>query len=72
MADIENTGDEDRRRGPSPLLLLAALGALLVSGWALVGPFSLEPFSNVGFRWIFVALAVVVGVVLVFAPGKRT
>ena len=58
-------------RWPSVGLLLAGLAALLVSAWALIGPFSLAPLANVEFRWLFVVVAVVIGVVLVLAPGRR-
>ena len=34
-------------RFPSVGLLLAGLASLLVSVWALIGPFSLEPLANV-------------------------
>ncbi|MDV7245464.1 MULTISPECIES: hypothetical protein [Rhodococcus] len=68
--DTQDTGTTSRKR-PSPLLFLAGLAALLVSGWALVGPFSLEPLANVEFRWLFVLVAVVVGAVLVFAPNRK-
>ncbi|WP_172650416.1 hypothetical protein [Rhodococcus opacus] len=74
MDDIDDTQDSAQtgtRKRPSPLLLLAGLAALLVSGWALAGPFSLEPLANVEFRWLFVVVAVLVGVVLVFAPNRR-
>jgi len=72
--DIDDTQDSEQtrtRKRPSLLLLLAGLAALLVSGWALAGPFSLEPLTNVEFRWLFVLVAVLVGVVLVFAPNRR-
>lgn len=68
--DTQDTGTTSRKR-PSPLLFLAGLAALLVSGWALVGPFSLEPLANVEFRWLFVLVAVVVGAVLVFTPNRK-
>ncbi|AII04835.1 MULTISPECIES: hypothetical protein [Rhodococcus] len=74
MDDIDDTQDSEQtrtRKRPSLLLLLAGLAALLVSGWALAGPFSLEPLANVEFRWLFVLVAVLVGVVLVFAPNRR-
>lgn len=76
MADTDYTDPTEpapgtRRRGPSILMLLSAIAALAVSGWALIGPFSLEPLANVEFRWLLVALAVVVGAALVFAPGKK-
>ncbi|OLL16787.1 MULTISPECIES: hypothetical protein [unclassified Rhodococcus (in: high G+C Gram-positive bacteria)] len=75
MADVDTDPTDPttgtRRRGPSILMLLSAIAALAVSGWALIGPFSLEPLANVEFRWLLVALAVVVGAALVFAPGKK-
>lgn len=51
MADFDTTFDagtddagatDKSRRGPSILLLLSAIAALVVSGWALIGPFSLD------------------------------
>ncbi|MFC9766907.1 hypothetical protein [Rhodococcus jostii] len=74
MDDIDDAQGSEQtrtRKRPSPLLLLAGLAVLLVSGWALAGPFSLEPLANVEFRWLFVVVAVLVGVVLVFAPNRR-
>ncbi len=69
-ADDESaTGAASKR--PSMGLLLAGLAALLVSGWALAGPFSLDWLTNVEFRWLFVVVAVVVGAILVFSPGRR-
>lgn len=67
--DEQSTSKSSRR--PSIGLFLAGLAALLVSGWALVGPFSLEPLANVEFRWFFVVAAVVIGAILVFSPGRR-
>ncbi|MFC9551068.1 hypothetical protein ACFTWF_09495 [Rhodococcus sp. NPDC056960] len=69
--DTQDTGQTRTRKRPSPLLILAGVAALLVSGWALVGPFSLDPLANVEFRWLFVLAAVLVGLVLVFAPNRR-
>ncbi|RVW11510.1 hypothetical protein EGT67_03645 [Prescottella agglutinans] len=79
FADTPDTGadgtDEQSTakasRGPSVGLLLAGLAALLVSAWALVGPFSLEPLANLEFHWLFVIIAVAIGAALVFAPGRR-
>lgn len=76
MADTDYTDPTEptsgaRRRGPSILMLLSAIAALAVSAWALIGPFSLDSLANVEFRWLLVALAVVVGAALVFAPGKK-
>ncbi|RVW05149.1 hypothetical protein [Rhodococcus xishaensis] len=69
-SDTDQSTPKPRRR-PSVGLLLAGVAALLVSVWALAGPFSLEPLANVEFRWLFVALAVVIGAVLVLSPGRR-
>ncbi|WP_031938660.1 hypothetical protein [Prescottella defluvii] len=69
--DTDETSSPRRSRWPSFGLLLAGLAALLVSAWALIGPFSLEPLANVEFRWLFVVGAVVIGAVLVFSPGRR-
>ncbi|MFE7419750.1 hypothetical protein [Rhodococcus sp. NPDC057529] len=74
MDDVDDTQDGEQtrtRKRPSPLLLLAGVAALLVSGWALAGPFSPAPLADVEFRWLFVVVAVLVGVVLVFAPNRR-
>lgn len=80
-SDIPNSGiptdDTDEQtaptqsRRPSIGLFLAGLAAVLISVWALVGPFSLAPLANVEFRWLFVVAAVVIGAVLVFSPGRR-
>lgn len=67
--NTESTGKAGRR--PSALLLLSGLVALLVSVGALIGPGSFESLGDAQFRWIVVLAAVVVGVVLVFAPGRR-
>ncbi len=74
-SDIPEDTDEHTpptaSRRPSIGLFLAGLAAVLISVWALVGPFSLEPLANVEFRWLFVVAAVVIGAVLVFSPGRR-
>lgn len=69
--DTDDTSEPRRSRRPSIGLLLAGIAALLVTAWALIGPFSLEPLTNVGFRWLFVVGAVIIGAVLVFSPGRR-
>lgn len=66
--DGSNSG---RTRRPSTLLLLSGLAALLISGWALAGPFDLSPLAQVEFRWLIVVIGVIVGLVLVFSPAKR-
>ncbi|WP_181763028.1 hypothetical protein [Rhodococcus spelaei] len=70
MADNNDLGDKTSRR-PSALLLLSGLTALLISAWAIIGPDRFSAFGGAEFRWIFVIVAVVVGVILVFAPGRR-
>ncbi|MEU5842933.1 hypothetical protein [Rhodococcus sp. NPDC047139] len=59
------------RRGPSLLLLLAALVALIVSAWAIIGPFPLDFLANVDLGWVLVGAALLVGAVLVFLPNRR-
>ncbi|MEV0945902.1 hypothetical protein [Rhodococcus sp. NPDC049939] len=75
MADTNETQENNQtstRRRPSVILLLSGLAALLVSGWALAGrSFSFTLDENVEFRWVFVLLAALVGLVLVFAPSRR-
>nr|WP_137725463.1 hypothetical protein [Prescottella subtropica] len=70
--DTDTSSAPRRSRRPSLGLLLAGLAALLVSGWALIGPFSLDALGHVEFRWIFVAVAVVIGAALVLSPARRT
>ncbi len=60
------------RRGPSLLLLLFGLVALAVSGWALLGPFSLDVLASFDGGWVLVGAAVVIGAVLVFLPNRRS
>ncbi|WP_305092306.1 hypothetical protein [Prescottella sp. R16] len=69
--DTDETSAPRRSRWPSIGLLVAGLAALLVSGWALIGPFPLDPLGHVGFRWLFVAVAVLIGASLVFSPARR-
>ncbi|NLG54168.1 MAG: hypothetical protein GX542_00705 [Rhodococcus sp.] len=68
-AELERSAD--RKRGPSILLLLSGLAALLISAWALAGPFEVSGLANVELRWLIVVIGVVVGLVLVFSPGRR-
>ena len=53
------------------LLLLAALAALVVSGWAMIGPFSVEFLAAVDLGWVLVGAALLIGAVLVFLPNRR-
>ncbi|MFF0815541.1 hypothetical protein ACFYVR_10370 [Rhodococcus sp. NPDC003318] len=70
MAENTDTGNRSARR-PSALLLLSGIAALLVSVWAFVGPDRLGALGDWQFEWLLVIAAVVVGVVLVVAPGRR-
>ncbi|MGC0365179.1 hypothetical protein ABH922_003163 [Rhodococcus sp. 27YEA15] len=69
----EHTGTrEDRKpQGPSALLLLVGFIALAVSLWALIGPFFLDPGTDIQFRWLFVGAAVLAGLLLVILPNRR-
>ncbi|NMM87900.1 hypothetical protein B2J88_26680 [Rhodococcus sp. SRB_17] len=75
MSDYDDTitePEETRKtKRPSVLLLIAGILAMLVSVWALLGPFSLAPAADVQFRWIFVGAAVVAGLLLVILPNRR-
>lgn len=71
MGENSRETDPNRRRGPSLPLLTAGIGALLISAWALLGPVPLDVFAWFDFRWAFVVIAVVVGVVLLAAPVQR-
>ncbi|ORI23258.1 hypothetical protein BJI47_09065 [Rhodococcus sp. 1168] len=59
------------RTRPSALLFLVGLAAAIVSVCALVGPSAIVSLGNVQFRWVFVVVAIVVGVVLLLAPGRK-
>lgn len=80
MAEYQNVDDDapeggDTRRPagrrPAAGLLLAGMFALLVSAWSLIGPEHFQSLGGAQFRWIVVLAAVAVGLVLVFAPGRR-
>ena len=72
----DNDSDaEDRtsgRRGPSALLLLAGLAAMVVSVAALIGRDAIAALSDVQFRWVFVVAAVVVGFALLLGPSRKS
>lgn len=63
--------DTGKRKGPSAVLLLAGLVALLVSAWALAGPSAWGRLPDLHLGWLVVVAAVVVGLGLVFSPGRR-
>jgi uncharacterized sodium:solute symporter family permease YidK len=71
VADNSDTDTADTRRRTSPGLLLAGLAALLVSLWAFVGPVGIDAVTGGHAKWLFIAAAVVVGVVLVVSPTRR-
>ena len=80
MAEYRNTDDDSPDNGqtgransrrPAAGLLFAGLIALLVSAWSLIGPENFRSLDGAPSKWIVVAVAVVVGLVLVFAPGRR-
>lgn len=72
-ADGRSTGSTPRKRGPSVLLLLSGIFALVVSGWALAGGngWPAEGVGGPNLGWILVVAAIIVGAMLVFAPSKR-
>lgn len=71
--DAPEGGDTRQATGRRPAagLLLAGLFALLVSAWAMIGPEHFQSLGGGQFRWMIVVAAVAVGLVLVFAPGRR-
>ncbi|MCJ0905122.1 hypothetical protein [Rhodococcus sp. ARC_M6] len=74
MSDYDDTTNSEeirKTKRPSVLLLIAGVLAMLVSVWALIGPFSLAPAADVQFRWIFVGAAVVAGLLLVILPNRK-
>lgn len=70
--DESAPGGSRTGRGPSVLLLLAAIVALAVSGWALVGPFSVDFLTSLDMGWVLVGGAIVIGAVLVLLPARRS
>lgn len=54
----------------SPVLLLAGIAALLISSWGLVGG-SGEVADLVDLRWLFIVVALVVGLLLLVTPGRN-
>lgn len=60
-----------RRGGFSPGLFLVGLLALALSAWALAGPTQWGLTTIVPIGWIVVAVAIVVGLLLVVSPRRR-
>ncbi|MFD4366169.1 hypothetical protein [Rhodococcus sp. NPDC058521] len=69
--NVRADGTSGDRRRPSVLLILSGIVALIISAWALAGPFGLTPLGADAVRWIFVGGAVVIGAVLVLSPNWR-
>ncbi|OZC78717.1 hypothetical protein CH251_02955 [Rhodococcus sp. 06-462-5] len=70
----DDSATEERnssRRGPSALLLLAGLAAMVVSVAALIGQGAIAALGDVQFRWVFVVAAVVVGFALLLGPSRK-
>lgn len=63
--------DRENRRGPSFSLLLAGVLALLVSGWAFLGPSDWPAHNHFPFGWVVVAAAIVVGAGMTISPRRR-
>ncbi|MDV8020398.1 hypothetical protein [Rhodococcus sp. IEGM 1330] len=73
--DYDDSDRENRtssRRGPSALLLLAGLAAMVVSVAALIGQQAIAALGDVQFRWVFVVAAVVVGFALLLGPSRKS
>lgn len=67
----DDTAEENRARTrPSALLFLVGIAASIVSVSALIGPSAIESLGNVQFRWVFVVVAIVVGLALLIVPGR--
>jgi hypothetical protein len=52
-------------------MFLCGLAALAVSASSLLGPTTWNRVPGVGFGWIVVIAAIVVGLVLILSPGRR-
>ncbi|ORI12741.1 hypothetical protein BJD99_02370 [Rhodococcus sp. 1163] len=70
-SDDDTTLENRARTRPSALLFLVGLAAAIVSVCALIGPSALVTLGTVQFRWVFVVAAIVVGTVLLLAPGRK-
>ncbi len=70
-SDDDTTLDNRARTRPSALLFIVGLAGAIVSVCALVGPGAIVSLGNVQFRWVFVVAAIVLGMVLLLAPGRK-
>jgi len=71
-SDSDTEAQNSNRRGPSALLLLAGLAAMVVSVAAIIGQDAIVSLSDVQFRWVFVIAAVAVGVALLLGPSRKS
>ncbi|OZD03920.1 hypothetical protein CH275_16155 [Rhodococcus sp. 06-235-1A] len=71
-SDSDTETQNSNRRGPSALLLLAGLIAMVVSVAAIIGQGAIAALGDVQFRWVFVVAAVVVGLVLLLGPSRKS
>ncbi|MBF6193004.1 MULTISPECIES: hypothetical protein [Nocardia] len=72
MAETDNDKRTGSRRGPAASLLIAGLLSLAISVWAFAGPASVPATSMIPIGWIVVLAAIVIGIVLVISPRKRS
>lgn len=70
-SDSDTQEENQARTRPSALLFLVGLAALVVSVSALIGPSAIEALGDVQFRWVFVVVAIVVGLALLLAPTRK-
>lgn len=70
-SDSDTEAQNSNRRGPSALLLLAGLAAIVVSVAAIIGHDAIVALGDVQFRWVFVIAAVAVGVALLLGPSRK-
>ncbi|MEV6321457.1 hypothetical protein AB0M45_09700 [Nocardia sp. NPDC051787] len=72
MAETGKNNTGESRRGPAASLLIAGLLALAVSVLGFIGPASWPAASMLPLGWIVVLAAIVIGILLVISPRKRS
>ncbi len=70
-SDSDTEAQNSNRRGPSALLLLAGLAAMVVAVAAIIGQNAITALGDVQFRWVFVVVAVAVGAGLLLGPSRK-
>lgn len=70
-SDSDTEAQSRARTRPSALLFLCGLAAMVVAVAAMIGQEAITAVTNVEFRWIFVIVAIVVGVALLFGPSRK-